>query len=94
MVGYGPEDNHFVAELTYNYGVGEYQLGNDFMVGERCGDLCSTTSGTENIRNHLSNPPPPFFFFSETPTFFLFQNRQVFFLACPFSFFTLDKCVV
>uniref|UniRef100_A0A3P9JDW2 Glyoxalase domain-containing protein 4 n=1 Tax=Oryzias latipes TaxID=8090 RepID=A0A3P9JDW2_ORYLA len=31
MVGYGPEDNHFVAELTYNYGVGEYQLGNDFM---------------------------------------------------------------
>lgn len=34
MVGYGPEDDHFVAELTYNYGVGEYQLGNDFLVGE------------------------------------------------------------
>lgn len=32
MVGYGPEDNHFVAELTYNYGVGEYRLGNDFLV--------------------------------------------------------------
>ncbi|XP_065709451.1 glyoxalase domain-containing protein 4 [Patagioenas fasciata] len=31
MVGYGPEDNHFVAELTYNYGVGEYRLGNDFL---------------------------------------------------------------
>nr|XP_020664764.1 glyoxalase domain-containing protein 4 [Pogona vitticeps] len=30
MVGYGPEDNHFVAELTYNYGVGNYRLGNDF----------------------------------------------------------------
>ncbi|KAJ7308820.1 hypothetical protein JRQ81_008088 [Phrynocephalus forsythii] len=30
MVGYGPEDNHFVAELTYNYGVGQYRLGNDF----------------------------------------------------------------
>ncbi|KAK3084272.1 hypothetical protein FSP39_010907 [Pinctada imbricata] len=30
MVGYGPEDNHFVVELTYNYGVGTYQLGNDF----------------------------------------------------------------
>ncbi|NWZ70007.1 GLOD4 protein, partial [Acrocephalus arundinaceus] len=30
MVGYGPEDNHFVAELTYNYGIGEYRLGNDF----------------------------------------------------------------
>ncbi|XP_070788087.1 glyoxalase domain-containing protein 4 [Pituophis catenifer annectens] len=31
MVGYGPEDGHFVAELTYNYGVGNYQLGNDFL---------------------------------------------------------------
>ncbi|KAF5403396.1 Gem nuclear organelle associated protein 4 [Paragonimus heterotremus] len=30
MVGYGPEDNHFVMELTYNYGVGSYKLGNDF----------------------------------------------------------------
>lgn len=30
MVGYGPEDNHFVVELTYNYGIGKYQLGNDF----------------------------------------------------------------
>ncbi|KAM9801040.1 glyoxalase domain-containing protein 4 [Neosynchiropus ocellatus] len=31
MVGFGPEDDHFVAELTYNYGIGEYQLGNDFL---------------------------------------------------------------
>lgn len=30
MVGYGPEDNHFVVELTYNYGIKEYLLGNDF----------------------------------------------------------------
>ena len=32
MVGFGPEDNHFVVELTYNYGVGAYKLGNDFQV--------------------------------------------------------------
>lgn len=32
MVGFGPEDDHFVAELTYNYGIGNYKLGNDFMV--------------------------------------------------------------
>lgn len=32
MVGFGPEDDHFVAELTYNYGIGHYKLGNDFMV--------------------------------------------------------------
>jgi len=30
MVGYGPEDDHFVVELTYNYGLGSYRLGNDF----------------------------------------------------------------
>uniref|UniRef100_A0A915ELV1 VOC domain-containing protein n=1 Tax=Ditylenchus dipsaci TaxID=166011 RepID=A0A915ELV1_9BILA len=30
MVGYGPEDAHFVLELTYNYGIDHYQLGNDF----------------------------------------------------------------
>ncbi|XP_046380533.2 glyoxalase domain-containing protein 4-like [Haliotis rufescens] len=30
MVGYGPEDNHFVVELTYNYGIGTYKVGNDF----------------------------------------------------------------
>lgn len=31
MVGYGPEDNHFVVELTYNYGVKSYDRGNDFL---------------------------------------------------------------
>ncbi|KAG0427532.1 hypothetical protein HPB47_025409 [Ixodes persulcatus] len=31
MVGYGQEDNHFVVELTYNYGVGSYERGNDFL---------------------------------------------------------------
>lgn len=32
MVGYGPEDSHFVCELTYNYGLGTYAIGNDFQV--------------------------------------------------------------
>lgn len=32
MIGFGPEDNHFVAELTYNYGIKSYKLGNDFIV--------------------------------------------------------------
>ncbi|RZB39322.1 glyoxalase domain-containing protein 4 [Asbolus verrucosus] len=31
MVGYGPESNHFVVELTYNYGIKEYETGNDFL---------------------------------------------------------------
>ena len=32
MVGYGPEDSHFVVELTYNYNISNYKLGNDFQV--------------------------------------------------------------
>jgi hypothetical protein len=27
MIGYGPEDNHFVLELTYNYGISTYRHG-------------------------------------------------------------------
>lgn len=30
MVGFGPEDEHFVVELTYNYNISQYKLGNDF----------------------------------------------------------------
>ncbi len=32
MVGYGREDDHFVVELTYNYGIKNYTKGNDFQV--------------------------------------------------------------
>ena len=27
MVGYGPEDEHYALELTYNYGIAEYERG-------------------------------------------------------------------
>uniref|UniRef100_A0A1A9W2Y5 VOC domain-containing protein n=1 Tax=Glossina brevipalpis TaxID=37001 RepID=A0A1A9W2Y5_9MUSC len=30
MVGYGPECSHFVFELTYNYGITSYEMGNEF----------------------------------------------------------------
>ena len=30
FVGYGPESEHAVLELTYNYGVGSYDLGGAF----------------------------------------------------------------
>lgn len=29
MLGYGDESDHFVLELTYNYGVNVYERGND-----------------------------------------------------------------
>jgi len=31
MIGYGDEDNHFVIELTYNYGLKSYAMGNDLV---------------------------------------------------------------
>ncbi|KAF3446417.1 hypothetical protein FNV43_RR11596 [Rhamnella rubrinervis] len=30
FLGYGPEDSHFVVELTYNYGVNRYDIGTGF----------------------------------------------------------------
>ncbi|KAK6126882.1 hypothetical protein DH2020_039377 [Rehmannia glutinosa] len=30
FLGYGPEDSHFVIELTYNYGVDKYDIGAGF----------------------------------------------------------------
>jgi lactoylglutathione lyase len=30
FVGYGPESEHAVVELTYNWGTGKYDLGNGF----------------------------------------------------------------
>lgn len=30
MMGYGPEDKSAVLELTYNYGVTEYEKGNGY----------------------------------------------------------------
>jgi hypothetical protein len=30
MMGYGPEDKSAVLELTYNYGVKEYEKGNGY----------------------------------------------------------------
>lgn len=52
MVGFGPEDDHFVAELTYNYGVAEYKLGNDFLVGDSSLKYCTLV---ENV--HMSQEP-------------------------------------
>ncbi|XLT45433.1 hypothetical protein HN873_038037 [Arachis hypogaea] len=30
FLGYGPEDSNFTVELTYNYGVDKYDIGNEF----------------------------------------------------------------
>ncbi|VDM86055.1 unnamed protein product [Strongylus vulgaris] len=35
MVGYGPEDDFFVLELTYNYEKNSYELGNELEVSKK-----------------------------------------------------------
>ncbi|KAI7979382.1 hypothetical protein LOK49_Contig363G00005 [Camellia lanceoleosa] len=32
FLGYGPEDSHFVIELTYNYGVDNYDIGTGLVI--------------------------------------------------------------
>ncbi|EFO18178.1 hypothetical protein LOAG_10318 [Loa loa] len=47
MVGYGSEDDHFVLELTYNYPISSYKLGNDF------GGICiQSTDVFENCKSY------------------------------------------
>lgn len=36
MMGYGPEDKNAVLELTYNYGVTEYDKGNAYAQVNSC----------------------------------------------------------
>ena len=56
MMGYGPEDKNAVLELTYNYGVTEYDKGNGYAQVEMLlypstlpGWIISLTYGTINI---------------------------------------------
>ena len=31
MIGYGPESSNFVLEITYNYPIDKYRVGNDIL---------------------------------------------------------------
>lgn len=46
MIGYGDEDKHFVIELTYNYGIIDYKLGNDFK---------GITIQSKNVSNNIKS---------------------------------------
>ncbi|RWS25411.1 glyoxalase domain-containing protein 4-like isoform X1 [Leptotrombidium deliense] len=46
MIGYGPEDNNFVFELTYNYPIKSYAIGNDFRYVE-----IESTKALNNIKS-------------------------------------------
>lgn len=64
MIGYGPESSHFVIELTYNYGVKSYDLGNDFggitikskEILDRAKELNYPISETDKGESFLTSP--------------------------------------
>lgn len=50
MLGYGPEDKNAVMELTYNYGVTEYDKGNAYgQVWAVCSSLTTVCFGALNV---------------------------------------------
>ncbi|CAI8026888.1 Glyoxalase domain-containing protein 4 [Geodia barretti] len=59
MVGYGSEDNHFVVELTYNYGIKHYAKGNDYQAPD--GSLVVNAPGdyTFCLHDKQSEKPDP-----------------------------------
>ena len=74
MVGYGPEDNHFVVELTYNYNISSYKLGNDFqgitIQSSECLERAKTAGWpvkTEQGRSVLEAPGGYKFFIITSP---------------------------
>lgn len=59
MVGYGPEDTHFVFELTYNYGLREYDFKNDLQAitikSKAAVKACKANSDTIEITKQDKN---------------------------------------
>lgn len=75
MIGYGPESSHFVIELTYNYGVKSYELGNEFggitirskEVLERAKQHSWPTTAALNGTTELASPDGYKFFIVNEP---------------------------
>lgn len=76
MIGYGIEDSHFVMELTYNYNVHSYELGNDYL-----GTIIASNTAISNAKKYnwpiqqegvysvLKSPDGyPFYLLDETPS--------------------------
>lgn len=53
MLGYGPEDKNAVLELTYNYGVTEYEKGNAYAQVENLNLISPLTS--EDFLSNMFN---------------------------------------
>ncbi|XP_047946143.1 probable lactoylglutathione lyase, chloroplastic [Salvia hispanica] len=60
FLGYGPEDSHFVIELTYNYGVDKYDIGSGFgHFGIAVEDVSKTVDLIKAKGGKVSREPGP-----------------------------------
>ena len=60
FVGYGDESDHTVIELTYNWGVGEYEMGDAFgHIAIGVADIYKTCDGIKARGGKVSREPGP-----------------------------------
>ncbi|KAB2077442.1 hypothetical protein ES319_A06G101100v1 [Gossypium barbadense] len=60
FLGYGPEDSHFAVELTYNYGVDKYNIGNGFgHFGVAVNDVSKTVDLVKAKGGKVTRDPGP-----------------------------------
>ncbi|KAG2718397.1 hypothetical protein I3843_03G210800 [Carya illinoinensis] len=60
MLGYGPEDKNAVLELTYNYGVTEYEKGNAYaQIAIGTDDVYRTAEAVKLVGGKITREPGP-----------------------------------
>jgi lactoylglutathione lyase len=60
FVGYGEESDHTVIELTYNWGVGEYDLGNAYgHIALGVDDIYGTCEKIKSLGGKVTRKPGP-----------------------------------
>ncbi|KAI7741193.1 hypothetical protein M8C21_005269, partial [Ambrosia artemisiifolia] len=74
FLGYGPEHTHFVIELTYNYGVDNYNIGNAFgHFGIALNNVAKTVDLVKAKGGKVTSEPSPAKAFIEDPDGYTFE---------------------
>ncbi|KAI7745115.1 hypothetical protein M8C21_032011, partial [Ambrosia artemisiifolia] len=77
FLGYGPEHTHFVIELTYNYGVDNYNIGNAFgHFGIALNNVAKTVDLVKAKGGKVTSQPSPAKAFIEDPDGYTFELIQ------------------
>lgn len=60
FIGYGDEATHTVIELTYNYGVESYEIGNGYgHIALGCDDVYATCEKIRAVGGRITREPGP-----------------------------------